>query len=89
MAPGDTPTKFMEQLEAKTGVPVARQKLMAKGAWRGVLKAEMSLEAQEHAVRAVEPFFAVVPCSPRLHPSHLSQALVVPGVDAYWPLAHS
>ena len=45
MAPGDTPTKFMEQLEAKTGVPVARQKLMAKGAWRGVLKAEMSLEA--------------------------------------------
>ncbi|KAK7237064.1 ubiquitin carboxyl-terminal hydrolase [Aureococcus anophagefferens] len=45
VAPGDSPAKFMEQLEAKTGVPVARMKLMARGAWRGVLKADMSLAA--------------------------------------------
>jgi len=43
VAPTDTPAKLFEQLEQKTGVPVARQKLMAKGAWRGVLKENMSL----------------------------------------------
>ena len=43
--PDDTPTTLFAQLEQRTGVPVARQKLMAKGAWRGVLKAEMSLAA--------------------------------------------
>ena len=43
--PDDTPTTLFAQLEERTGVPVARQKLMAKGAWRGVLKAEMSLAA--------------------------------------------
>mmetsp|Transcript_17681 Transcript_17681/g.52601 ORF Transcript_17681/g.52601 Transcript_17681/m.52601 type:complete len:495 (-) Transcript_17681:36-1520(-) len=45
IAPGDTPRKLFEQLEARTGVPIARQKLMAKGAWRGVLKEGMSLDA--------------------------------------------
>ena len=45
--PGQTPDQLFDDLQNKTGVPVARQKLMARGAWRGVLKSGMAMDLKD------------------------------------------
>ena len=45
--PGQTPDQLFDDLQSKTGVPVARQKLMARGAWRGVLKSGMAMDLKD------------------------------------------
>ena len=45
--PGQTPDQLFDDLQTKTGVPVARQKLMARGAWRGVLKSGMAMDLKD------------------------------------------
>ena len=45
--PGQTPDQLFSDLQSKTGVPVARQKLMARGAWRGVLKSGMAMDLKD------------------------------------------
>jgi hypothetical protein len=43
---GETATQFKQRVEATTGVPVTRQKLMAKkGGWKGTLKDDVILDA--------------------------------------------
>ena len=45
--PNQTPDELFNDLQSKTGVPVARQKLMARGAWRGVLKSGMAMDLKD------------------------------------------
>ena len=41
---GQTPDQLFAHLQERTGVPIARQKLMARGAWKGVLKTGMEMK---------------------------------------------
>ncbi|KAJ8601751.1 hypothetical protein CTAYLR_006747 [Chrysophaeum taylorii] len=42
--PDNSAASLKQEVERRTGVPVARQKLLAKGAWAGILKDSGSLE---------------------------------------------